>query len=371
MDTGDINLKNKLIKAVYIQEFLSSYREPLVEALANEYDLTVLSGSSHKNSGFKVISPKNAKLINAPTKYIFKKRLSFQKNILSHIVKNRPDFILTAASTRNVTYWLLLVISKLTGVKVFSHGQGLFSKPHPNNIVRIGYKIISSLTYKYICYSQLSEKSLLNVNFDYNKIIVAENSISCTPNAEHLNKNGHENGILFIGRLRQNCNIENLIMAVERLRADGKDIVLHIIGSGELESHYRSKYKFEWLKFHGAIYDNNEIYNISKICRYGCYPGDAGLSIVHYFSLKLPPIIHSNIYQHMGPEPSYVIEGVNGLTFNRDGGVESIYLAIKNAWSLPSKSYLNLVNNAFSEYQRLNNPPLEYRIISSINDSIK
>jgi len=38
-----------------------------------------------------------------------------------------------------------------------------------------------------------------------------------------------------------------------------------------------------------ARFDDEAIAAISLRCRVGCYPGSAGLSVVHLFALSLPP----------------------------------------------------------------------------------
>lgn len=359
--------KEKKLSVFYIQEILVSYRKPLIDMLSSEYDLTILSGNSDDRSGFKTIHPSNAALINCPCFYFFSKRVFFQKNILKNILIKKPKIILTSASTRNITYWMMLFLCKLLGIKVFSHGQGLYSKPQPSIAVMFLYKCISLMTYRYICYTYESKKALLNMGFDFNKVLVAENSINFSTDAGHINKSGNENGILYLGRIREKCELEKLILAVEMLRTRNKSIVLHVVGSGDKEGYYREKYSFDWLFFYGAIYDESEIVKISRDCRYGCYPGDVGLSIVHYFSLKLPPVIHGNKIEH-GPEASYVIDGFNGLIFNKYEGFTSVFEVLDRAWNLNEKEYIILSDNAYYKYEELNRPPLEVRILEIMNN---
>lgn len=359
-------MKNTKTRVFYIQEILASYRKPLIDMLSREYDLTVFSGVPTKKSGFKAIIPSNAKLVESPCIYFFN-NIFYQKNIIKNIIIDRPSVILTSASTRNMSYWFIIVLCKVLNIKVFSHGQGLYSKPKPSIVIKIAYRIISAFTYKYICYSYISKDMLINAGVKSSKILVAENSISINFDTSDLIKSGNEKGILFVGRLRENCKLEDLIEAVRLLRECHKDVLLHIVGTGEKEEFYREKYDFDWIIFYGAIYHDEKIYEISKVCRYGCYPGDAGLSVVHYFALKLPPIVHGSIVNHMGPEPSYVDNGFNGIIFDRDSGANSIYEVLSNIWNISNTDYLNLSNNAYLEYRRLNDPPLEVRIIKIIN----
>lgn len=361
-------INEKKTSFFYIQEILASYRKPLIDKLVDEYDLTILSGTPGKDTGFKAVKVDSLCLMNSSCVYFFNRKIFFQKDVIKNILLKKPEIILTSASTRNITYWMVLLLCKLLGIKVFSHGQGLYSKPNPSFIIKLSYKLISLMTYKYICYTYISRDVMIDLGFNSDKLFVAENSISLATDASNIDKSGEENGVLYIGRLRERCELEKLISTIELLRKKNENMILHIVGSGQKEAYFRQKYNFDWIVFYGAVYDDARIVEISKDCRYGCYPGDVGLSVVHFFSLKLPPIIHKTMIEH-GPEACYVIDGVNGLTFDKEHGFESMYSVLDEAWRLPKNKYIELSQNAYSEYQRLNSPPLESRIIDILKSS--
>src|SRR5680860_1857230 len=72
------------------------------------------------------------------------------------------------------------------------------------------------------------------------------------------------------------------------------------------------------------VHDDSRIAKISRSCRTACYPGDAGLSVVHFFGLSLPPIVHDDITTQQGPEPSYVENDVNGFVYEKSGGESAL-----------------------------------------------
>ena len=96
----------------------------------------------------------------------------------------------------------------------------------------------------------------------------------------------------------------------------------------------------------------------------GCYPGNAGLSVVHYFSLRLPPIIHDDICSHMGPEPSYVKDGINGILFSKNFKSSAITESLKRVWQMSQVEYEKVSTAAFSEYKRLNSPSMASKMIN-------
>ncbi|WP_426209787.1 glycosyltransferase [Pseudomonas sp. TWR2-1-1] len=352
-----------MTKLFYIQPILTSYRKDLVSKLSGKYELTMLFGTPTNNSGFHSPEQQHLKTINCPQKSIMRGRLLIQSGILDAIRTYKPDIVLTCANMRDITYWRLLFLCRKMKIKVFSHGQGLYSKKHTPPLLAFLYRSAVRLSYKYICYTAISRDSLISANCAPEKLEVADNTIKFSVDAGDTPKRGDEQGVLFIGRLREQCGLEDLIKAVAILRKSHATIILHVVGSGELEPTYRAQYKQPWIVFHGAIYDDEKTLELSRDCRVGCYPGNAGLSVVHYFSLRLPPILHDDIHSHMGPEPSYVRNGSNGITFQKKRGHKAMSEALLGVWKLPTEEYLKISDAAFSEYERLNAPSMETKML--------
>ncbi|HCN66071.1 MAG TPA: hypothetical protein DIT33_22095 [Pseudomonas sp.] len=351
------------MKLLYIQPIFTSYRKQLALDISKSYELTILCGQPKNGSGFKSPELPNIKVVNGHQKELLGGRLLLQHNVIKTIIQEKPDIVLTCANMRDITYWCLLFLCRAKRIPVFSHGQGLYSKRKINFINRVIYRTAVKLSYKYICYAAISKKSLVSAGCPTEKIFTADNSIKFTADASNVTKTGNESGVLFIGRLRNQCGIEELVTAAASARMKNQDLTLHIIGTGELEKNYREHYKEPWIHFYGAIYEDSEILKISSKCRIGCYPGDAGLSVVHYFSLRLPPVVHNDISSHMGPEPSYIKDGVNGITFHKRPDSSGLSEAIEKIWQMPHSEYIKLSNTAFAQYQSLNNPTMESKIL--------
>lgn len=353
----------------YIQPILVSYRHELIELLAKKYNLTVLCGVPTANSGFRSVALEDVKVINCPPRLWAGGRILTQDGVLAEIRKQRPDVVLACANMRDLTYWWLLLWARRNGVKVFSHGQGLYSKRHVGGLIAWLYRTAARLSNRYVCYTELSRQTMLAAGCPPEKLAVADNAIRFSADAADIQKTGTEQGVLFVGRLREQCNLEHLVDAVARLRIRHPEALLHVVGSGELEADYRARFDQSWVIFHGAIYDDARIFEISRDCRVGCYPGNAGLSVVHYFALRLPPLVHGDIPAHMGPEPSYVQDGLNGVLFPLEQKTEGIAAALEKIWSLPTAEYQALSTAAFAEYERLNSPSMGERMVAIIKES--
>lgn len=357
------------MKLLYVQPILTSYRQDLVRRLSEEYKLTIVCGIPKQDSGFLSNIPQKIEFISASHSSIIRGKLLIQKGVIDAIKKNKPDIVLTCANMRDITYWQLLFLCRKLKIKVFSHGQGLYSKPKKIMLLKFLYRTATRLSFKYICYTSISRDSMLAAGCSPEKLVVADNSIKFSIDAESLVKRGDENGILFVGRLRDQCELENLISAVSNLRSSYPNVILHVVGSGELEASYRALFNYPWINFYGAIYDDAEIIKISTECRIGCYPGNAGLSVVHYFSLRLPPLVHDNIYLHMGPEPSYVKNNINGFTFSKSSSQNSLDNTLLDLWKKPQSEYQKISAAAFEKYKELNTPPMEIKILKILSSN--
>ncbi|MEH6499671.1 MAG: glycosyltransferase [Pseudoalteromonas distincta] len=358
------------MRLIYIQPLLAAYRAELVEKLSESFSLTVVCGNSAANSGFRTITSENISVVEAPMRSLLWGRFLWQHNVRVSLRQEKPEIVLACANVRDLTYWWLLFWARRNGVKVFSHGQGLYSKRNIGRLSAWLYRTAAKLSYRYICYTELSRQTMLVAGCPSEKLTVAENAISFTSDASAIHKTGTEQGVLFVGRLREECNLEYLVAAVTRLRGRYPGAILHVVGSGELEAEYRVRFDQPWVKFYGAVYDDSKILEISRQCRLGCYPGNAGLSVVHYFALRLPALVHDDMPAHMGPEPSYVQDGVNGALFSCDPQIDGLHAALGKIWEMPPEQYVALSSSAFSKYVQLNTPSLGTKMVAILKEDL-
>lgn len=361
-------MTHKKMTIFYIQPLLANYRTDLVDKLARNFSLTILCGKSASNSGFRTVTPESVPVLEALMQPLLGGRLLWQHNVRATLRQKKPELVLACANVRDLTYWWLLLWARSNGVKVFSHGQGLYSKRYIGGLIAWLYRTAARLSYRYVCYTELSRQTMLAAGCPPEKLAIADNAICFSADAADIQKMGSEQGILFVGRLREECNLEYLVDAVARLRTRHPDAVLHIVGSGELEAEYRAHFDQPWVIFHGAVYDDARVLEISRDCRVGCYPGNAGLSVVHYFALRLPPLVHGDMPAHMGPEPSYIRDGVNGVLFSREPKADGIGTALEKIWEMPATEYQMLSSAAFAEYERLNSPSMGEKMVKILRD---
>lgn len=358
-------------KIFYIQPILAGYRSPIIEALAEKFEVNAFYDNTHaQKQGHKATESENFATTPAPSIPIFFNKLFYQKNIIFNLIKTKPDSVITFANPRYLSFWLAMITSHLLKIKFFSHGQGLYSYPQPSRLRKIMFRLICKYSTKYVCYTDLSKRSMIDAGAPLNKLITIQNSLQLKTHVNPNHKTYKEQGILFIGRLRNGCRLNELIQAINTCRINGLSIELHIIGSGELEASLRAHHiGCDWIHWHGAIHDEFRIADISKLCRIGCYPGDAGLSVVHLFSLGLPPLVHRKLENHMGPEPSYIIDNINGFLFDKDGSTEELPSVITAIWQHSSLELRKIATASYTTYLSLNTPPMGDQFVQLVLDN--
>jgi glycosyltransferase involved in cell wall biosynthesis len=227
--------------------------------------------------------------------------------------------VLSFANPRYVSFWMTLLIARLLGIPIFIHGQGLFRHTKPSWTHALVFRVLLRLATRYIAYNDFAARSLRGLTH-HAKIAVLENFVTNDQPASPSERDYSQSGILFVGRLREKCELERLADAVVHRNAlvSNEKISVKVIGGGELLDFYRDKYRnHPEIAFFGEIYAASRIGEIARSCFIGCHPGAAGLSVIHMMSLSLPPLVHDSFHLHMGPEPAYVIDGKTGFVFSR------------------------------------------------------
>jgi hypothetical protein len=288
---------------IYVQPVLFSYRLAFVNSLSAINKITVLTGPSQEYPTCNTI------IIN----HSWSLRWCFA--FLFTLFKNCQDAkLFIPAYSTHIGILSIAIFAKILGIRTFVHGQALFKKPIPSHLDTFLSLFWLFVSYRYISYSQIGIAPPFSSS---PKLVVIENRFesldalsvgSMTPsdiiNKRHLS----EFGLLFIGRDRPRSELSLLVSVVEQLSLYGINLKLHVIGPTRPNTLITSYY--------GNL-PPSSIPIIAKKCHLGVYPGDAGLSILHYMALGLCTLVHSDARKHSGPEPCHVLHNVTGVHFDR------------------------------------------------------
>jgi len=362
----------KRICIIYLRT--TKYILPVVEGLSKKANVDFISSPAAQEEGWgKHQLPTNDHIRWMDVKHItpFGNRFGqFQTGLVRYMLRDKPDAVIIFANPRFLSYWAVLFAGKILRIPVYSRGHGLYKKVKLTTSYRIMYSLMINLSEKYLCYTDSVKDTLLPLVKNPDKLAVDYNTQYNDYPVHSEEKTGKEKGILFIGRLRPRCEIENLVAVMQNLRSTqpGFDLELHIVGDGVLGNWARETAKENlWIHYHGMVYEDRQIQEISRACRFGVFPGDAGLSVVHMMSLSLPPMTHNYMYTHMGPEPSYIRHGENGWFYNRDTSIQSLETAVAGLAKISPEEMKGYQKRAFETYLQLAEPPFHERLWKILN----
>ena len=349
------------MKILIIQPYLTKYRADLFNEISNIYEEVHVISSKDKNYGYGLgLSNKFNHILLKRINLSF---LHIQIGIEKNILFLKPDKIFIAGDFKSLNFWSTLFLCKFKSIPLYVHGQGLYKKAKKNYFSKFLFLITLIFCKKYICYNKFVKKDLLRFNIKSKKINFLNNTI-INYHKSPPSKTKNKNEIVFIGRLRIGSDIILLLEVLKYLKVNHNiNLHLKIIGSGEEKNNLIKFSKLNKLnvKFYGEIYDLKKISKICKNSKFGIYPGDAGLSVVHLMSLSIIPIIHSDFQKHNGPEPAYVNIN-NGFFFKRKNFTSLADLLFKIP-KMHTKELNKLAKNSYQTYLLLNKVKMSDKLI--------
>lgn len=348
-----------------VQPIITSYRIPILSYLHSvaHWDIDCVASVPEGGAGFKggiENSDVIRRLFRSDIRMLFSGRVIWQTGVLKSVSARKYDAYWLCANPRDLSFWLALLFLSALGRTVYCHGQGAYDKSHPSLIYKLMYRLMVWLSSGYIAYTELSKSTLVKMGVPAHRVFVADNTVELciTVPPDSKDYRSECSRVIFVGRLRDGCGVDLLINALSIVRSTGADISLDVVGDGVESSRLRSMFdQLKWVSWHGAVYEEEIIAKLSEPAIIGCYPGDAGLSVVQYMGLSLVPVVHDKIVDHQGPEPSYVLDGVNGRVFNKSLGAESLARVICEIL-VDRDAAAKMAGEAWATYKKLSNPPI-------------
>jgi glycosyltransferase involved in cell wall biosynthesis len=355
-----------------VQPILTNYRLPIYLELSRYCQVDLVFSPTSPRSGYgKVIrtAAEHVRYFEIPTLKPFGDKFGIiQWGLLRYIFKARPDAIVIFADFRYLSFWTTLSWAKLCGIPVYAHGHGLYRKSSISPVYRLLTRLMLRAVTSYIAYAPIVRNSFEGHGFSSKKVAVAHNTMVTHFTVQPAEKTGTERGILFIGRLRRDSNLSLLLRVVRRLR-DGDQIPLtvHVVGTGEQVEQLHNEFGgLPWISWYGPVYDHKQIREISLKCFAGCYPGNAGLSVVHMIALSLPVVTHDDASRH-GPEASFIQNGASGMFFEYANPFESLHRALQLLAQDPAM-VARMQFAAFERYKDLVSPSLAARLWAIVSE---
>lgn len=351
-----------------VDPVLTRYRMPVFAELSKHCNVDWVFSPSRAGSGFgnlrRTETPRLRYIEISAFRPFGEKIGIYQLGILKYILTEKPDCIKVFGNPRYLSFWTTLILARARGIPFHAHGVGFFKRDRVSLVRRLMMKTMLRLVTSYIAYAPIVRDSFAANGFPLDKIIVVHNSLVNSFQVRPDEKIGQESGILFVGRLRPRSGLELLIRVLGLLHQDdGFPLTLHVIGVGkEAESLQRQAAGCSWVNWYRDASDER-VSEISRRCLVGCYPGAAGLSVVHMMSLSLPVILHNDFTKHEGPEASYVRNGINGILYDHAHAEASLSQTLR-AIAENRSAVIAMQRAAFETYQDLVNPSYAERLWS-------
>lgn len=263
------------------------------------------------------------------------------RTIRSYIFSDYDAFFIQA-NFRFLDYWVICILNIFIKRNLLVHGQGLYRYKNVNYLRSLAYWISLRSCSKYVfytkqCLEDFYPKKIRRISrrkLEYvNNFIRLEEPID--PKSKKKNSE-----ILFVGRLRPGNEVDNFLT-----EASVRSTAVNVVGDGPDLPFLRKKYaKFDHIKFFGGVIDEKELNLISQNCGYGIYPGNAGLSVLHYAGLGLIPIFHNSFCEHSGPEYQFFKELFDDICFGKGNYGEACekieFIKANGLWlQIASKAY--------------------------------
>jgi len=330
------------------QRVLPSYRVPFFDLLAQSCEsMNLFAGAPRPVEMIVSGIPQIAKYHAAKNIHLFSGAfyLCYQQGFINWLEKSNPDSLIVEANPRYLATSSAVKWMRARGRKVI--GWGLGSPPLSPPLAGFRQKGRLSFLSQFdalLAYSQRGADEYAALGFPREKIFVAHNSVSPTPEkkADHRPQTIDRATILFVGRLQARKRVDYLLRACAEMKSNPR---LIIVGDGPEHAALESLAKevYPAAVFAGAKH-GTEIKPYFAEADLFVLPGTGGLAVQEAMSHGLPVIVA------------------------KGDGTQDDLVRAENGWQINPEDFGALVStmqNALSDIARLRRMGQEsYRIVS-------
>ncbi len=305
------------------------YRMPIFSLMSENFDCDFYFGDKMQQP-VKKLNYNELKGFKKEIHNVFiGKSFYWQQKSVRLIFKNY-DYFLLSGEPFCISYWFILLMTKLLGKKTVAWTHGFYGKEAglKKNVKRIFFKLFS----KIMVYSDYSINLMRKEGVDAEKMFCIANSLNSDNQLfirENLKKTdvfsshfGNDNPvIMYIGRIQKRKKLDLLVEGFKKLKDDGEKCNLVIVGKDEEDIglskiiNELSLWESVWL--YGPCYEETtigEMFYNSAVC---VSPGNVGLTSIHALTYGCPVVTHDNFSYQM-PEFEAITANVTGSFFKMD-----------------------------------------------------
>lgn len=317
-----------MLRVAIIQRLFPHYRKAVFDALAQEYELTLLH--TNKDKGIAATKAPYAQAIKAV--WYGRGDTHVYLKTAAALRETQPQVIIHELGIGILSLYKTMRYARKHQIPFILWGHGYDRvkgfDPAVNKTDKIRLWLYQKA--KAVLLYGAQGKGMLQPYLDDQKLFVAPNTLDTPALANiraQLEAEGKERvkarlgytatyNLVFIGRLLDYKQPDWLIDLVVKLQEKNLDVHAHWIGDGPEMERLKAKAAPHpnWFHFHGSIYEQDQIGERLFAADLMVMPGDLGLSVNHAHHLGLPVVTlktGENGPYH-GPEGAYVISGETG-----------------------------------------------------------
>ena len=376
--TNEQAKKPKRVAVVY--HYFAHYREPVNLALINgsphEYHFY---GETHSfGTGIKLTD-------NFPNSRFHRLRalkigpLFLQPGLLLLALSPKHDALVMLGNAKWPCSWIAAVLARLTGKRVlfWTHGWLRVERGKARAFRNAFYKLANAL----LVYGHRAKAiGTEHMGFDPSRIHVIYNSLdtdaqdACRATLtkeriereykERFGDRAHLPTIINVTRLHEYKRVDMIITAAAKLRAQGKDVNVIIVGDGPHKPEIEKLAQELGVRavFTGALYDEETIAALISGASVTVMPGPVGLLVMHALAYGCPVVSNDDFDAQM-PEFEAIVEGVSGSYFHA-GDADSLAQAIAR-WTDPAARTDETREQARRMITGFYNPHTQQRLIDA------
>jgi len=327
-----------MIKVALIQKICPHYRVSIFKRLAKEVDLMLYYGKGQKKGSFQSVKQiegfKSKKLFALSFSLHMTKRsyyINWFPFLLLHLIKYKPQVIITEGATNILNNISILVFAKATKTPFIWWDAGRDMNAARSTIRKSMDPLLdffAKQTSAVIAYGEKAKKYFCFRGILSKKIFIAQNTADfgiANKDRNQYFKQVNEKRrmlsldnkrvILYVGAIEKRRKLKNLLLVFKEIKLENKDIALIIIGDGPERDNIEKIIKSEDIKdvyVLGRIIEEVGLY--FALCDIFVLPGCSSLAINQALFYGKPVITVA----YGGPEYELVKNGENGFIVDRN-----------------------------------------------------
>lgn len=334
-------------KLLVLYNKLMHYRMPILNILAEKYDMTVAYAE-----GDEPDMEMNFRRVKLHTYYVWKFTLQ-RENIYK--MCTGYDVVLAYGQTAYLNYSFLALHPRRRFKLIFwSIGAPASYARHYGEAGWLYFAIGDFFTRRadaQVSYAEPARQMHIRRGFPPERLFVADNTVE----VPRLPFSDERDRLMFIGTLYPQKGLPLLIDAYEQAAAQNPDVLpLSIVGTGilrdELEKRIRDKHLEHKVTLHGAMYTAREKATVFRRALACISPRQAGLGVLEAMGYGVPFITHKDAIT--GGEAFNIENGVTGL---RLPTLDTLADVILDITAHPDK-YLAMGRRAYDYYWQHRTP---------------